>query len=333
MAAKPINTVLIGLAVVSLSLVSIILIISSHWKETEAWAKSSVALVSILALLGFVGVALVSSGIVKVLNAPRAKNQTGLDLGLSAISLLPAILLAVVTVVLVEALIHAFQIPVAQIPAPTAVISKFLESRQVLWRDTQTTLLEAGVGYIIGAGLGVFVAILVSRFQFLNKGLMPYATIFSSIPIVALAPVIVKAAGLEWGSKAAVVAITIFFPVLVNTARGLLEVNPLTLDLMQSYAANPRRVFTDLRIPNALPYIFNALKIGTTLALIGAIVAEFFGSTGSGLGFRILVETGQASFDSVWAAINIASFLGILFYNLAALLERRITGWHVSFRE
>jgi NitT/TauT family transport system permease protein len=332
-ATKPLNVLPFGAAGVFISLLGMILIIISHWNSSDAWSSLSVVLSCVLALLGLLGVGGVSSGVVSLLSAPRAKHKTGFDLGLSIISLLPAILLAVVAVVLVEALIHAFQIPVAQIPAPTAVIQKFLESRQVLWRDTQTTLLEAGVGYVIGASLGFIVAILVSRYQFLNKGLMPYATIFSSIPIVALAPVIVKAAGLEWGSKAAVVAITIFFPVLVNTARGLLEVNPLTIDLMRSYAANPRRVFMDLRIPNALPYIFNALKISTTLALIGAIVAEFFGSTGSGLGFRILVETGQASFDSVWAAINIASFLGIVFYNLAALLERRVTGWHVSFRE
>lgn len=333
MATKPLNFLLLGVVGVFATLAAMVVVIANHWNSSNTWSGVSVALTSTLALLGFLGVGYVSSGVVSLLSAPRAKNHTGFSLKLSMVSLLPAMLLAVVAVVLVEALIRAFQIPVAQIPTPTAVIQKFLESRPVLWRDTQTTLLEAGVGYVIGASLGVFVAILVSRYSFLNKGLMPYATVFSSIPIVALAPVIVKAAGLEWGSKAAVVAITIFFPVLVNTARGLLEVNPLTVDLMRSYAADPRRVFLDLRIPNALPYIFNALKISTTLALIGAIVAEFFGSTGSGLGFRILVETGQASFDSVWAAINIASFLGILFYNLAALLERRVTGWHVSFRE
>jgi NitT/TauT family transport system permease protein len=128
------------------------------------------------------------------------------------------------------------------------------------------------------------------------------------------------------------VAITVFFPVVVNTFRGLTEVHPLSLELMRSYAAAELQQYRWLRLPNALPFIFNALKLGTTLAMIGAIVGEFFGANGQGLGFRIQIEAGRFGFDIVWSAIIVASLIGIAWYNLVAWLERRLTGWHVSFR-
>jgi NitT/TauT family transport system permease protein len=185
---------------------------------------------------------------------------------------------------------------------------------------------------VIGCVLGVGLALLVARFKFLDRGLMPYASLFSSIPIVAIAPVAIKAVGLEWPSKTFIVVLSILFPVLVNTVRGLQEVSPMSLDLMRSYGSSHRQVFSFLRIPNALPYVFNALKIGTTLAMIGAIVAEFSGADGVGLGFRILVESGISNYNVVWAAIIVSSVLGIASYNLVAWLERRYTGWHVSNR-
>ncbi len=249
------------------------------------------------------------------------------------LGLVPALLVLLLAVFATEALVRAYAVPAAFIPPPTKVVAAFFESSQVLSRDAGTTLLEALLGFVLGSVLGIVLALLVSRFVFLERGLMPYAALFSSVPIVALAPVIIKAIGLEWTSKAIVVAITVLFPVLVNTARGLQEINPLTLDLMRSYAATSTQHYAKLRLPNAMPYVFNALKIGSTLALIGAIVGEFFGtSEGRGLGNRILVESGLSNLAVVWSAIIWASVLGLLWYNLMAFLERRITGWHVSFR-
>lgn len=149
---------------------------------------------------------------------------------------------------------------------------------------------------------------------------------------MALAPVIVKAFGLEWTSKAIIVGITVFFPVVVNVVRGLQSASPLHLDLMRTYAVSPARTFLLVRVPAALPFLFNALKIASTLAMIGAIVGEFFGTTGAGLGFRIQIEAGRFNLDIVWAAIVVASILGIAFYGLVQWAEQRFTGWHASNR-
>ena len=207
-------------------------------------------------------------------------------------------------------------------------------SYPVLLADAYTTLVqEALPGYLAGGASGILAGALLARYEFLRRGLLPYAAAFASVPIVALAPVAIHLLGLGWQSKALVAGVSVFFPVLVGTVSGLTQVKQPALDLFSSYSANQRQVFAALRFPAALPQIFNALKIASTLALIGAIVAEFFGSQGSGLGFRIQIEAGRFGFDLVWAAIAVASLLGIVWYGLVAALERRLTGWHPSFRE
>jgi NitT/TauT family transport system permease protein len=314
-----------------LSLLILLFTIAGNVANLEAWSALAVTLVYVGTLLGLAGIGVASSAVVNFLARPKAKDNSDW-LERQLVGLLPAGLLAVVVLLGVEGLVRGYDIPLAQIPPPSAVMIKLWEARNVLLRDTNTTLLETIVGFLIGGSLGVIVAIATQRFVFLERGLMPYATLFSSVPIVALAPVIIRAMGVDWQSKAVVVAITVFFPMLLNTARGLSEVSALHVDLMRSYAANAKQTFLDLRIPNAMPFIFTGLKTGAVLGLISAIVAEFFGANGSGLGFRIVVEIGTVSLDTVWAAIVVASFVGITVYNLLALLERRITGWHGSFR-
>ncbi len=314
-----------------LSILILLLTIAGNAANLEEWSTLAVASVYLGTLLGLAGVGAASSAVVSYLARPKAKDNSDW-LERQLVGLLPAGLLAVVVLLGVEGLVRGYDIPLAQIPPPSAVIVKLWEARNVLLRDTNTTLLETIVGFLTGGSLGVVVAIATQRFVFLERGLMPYATLFSSVPIVALAPVIIRAMGVDWQSKAVVVAITVFFPMLLNTARGLSEVGALQIDLMRSYAANAKQTFLDLRIPNAMPFIFTGLKTGAVLGLISAIVAEFFGANGSGLGFRIVVEIGTVSLDTVWAAIVVASFVGITVYNLLALLERRVTGWHSSFR-
>ncbi len=306
-------------------------LIADRFALTEAWQSSDLIWLYAWLLLGLLGVALASSAVVRFLARPKAKDNADW-LQRQLVALLPAGLLAVVVLIAVEGLVRGYAVPLAQIPPPSLVVQRLWEARDVLWRDTSTTLLETIVGFVAGGSLGVLMAIATQRYPFLERGLMPYATLFSSVPIVALAPVVIRAMGVDWQSKAVIVAITVFFPMLLNTARGLTEVNPLQVDLMRSYAADSRRTFQSLRLPNAMPFIFTGLKTGAVLGLISAIVAEFFGANGSGLGFRIVVEIGTVSLDAVWAAIVVASFLGITVYNLLALLERRVTGWHSSFR-
>ena len=297
-------------------------LIGSRWSQTDAWPAGFGAIIWAAALVALGGLGWLSSLIA---------NASGLA---RAVRLVPALLVLVLAVTLTEALLRAYKVPAALIPFPSQVFETLWTARIVLWRDFfRTFVLEVLTGYAIGSALGVGLALLVARFRFLDRGLMPYASLFSSIPIVAIAPVAIKAIGLEWPSKMIIVIISIIFPVLVNTARGLQEVSPMSLDLMRSYGSKPGQVFGFLRIPNALPYVFNALKIGTTLAMIGAIVAEFSGADGSGLGFRILVESGISNYNIVWAAIIVASALGIGSYNAVAWLEKRYTSWHVSNRE
>lgn len=247
--------------------------------------------------------------------------------------LMPALITLALTLLTVEVLLRAYNVPAGLLPTPSRVGQALANARVVLLRDAQVTFLqEALVGYLGGSVAAILTALAIVRFRFLERGLLPYAGLFSSIPIVALAPVIVKAFGLEWTSKAIIVGITVFFPIVVNVVRGLQSASPLHLDLMRTYAVSPARTFLLVRVPAALPFLFNALKIASTLAMIGAIVGEFFGTTGAGLGFRIQIEAGRFNLDIVWAAIVVASVLGIAFYGLVQWAEQRFTGWHASNR-
>ena len=170
----------------------------------------------------------------------------------------------------------------------------------------------------IGSLAGFVVAILIDRSQFLQRGLMPIGNLVSALPIVGIAPIMVMWFGFDWQSKAAVVVVMTFFPMLVNTIAGLSSAGAMERDLMKTYGADYWQTLFALRLPVAMPFIFNALKINTTLAMIGAIVAEFFGTPTVGMGFRISTEVGQLSIDMVWATIVVAAITGSLFYALVA---------------
>jgi NitT/TauT family transport system permease protein len=177
------------------------------------------------------------------------------------------------------------------------------------------------------------VAILVDRSPFLQRGLLPLGSLVSAIPIVGIAPIMVMWFGFDWPSKAAVIVVMTFFPMLVNTLAGLAAAGDIERDLMHSYGAGYGQTLRKLRLPSALPFIFNALKINSTLALIGGIVAEFFGTPVVGLGFRISVEIGRMNVDMVWATIAVAALAGSMFYGVLALIERGLTFWHPSYRQ
>ncbi|SMB83853.1 NitT/TauT family transport system permease protein [Deinococcus hopiensis KR-140] len=259
----------------------------------------------------------------------------GLVVGLAGVRVLsrrPGVLAAVLAFVLAvlasEALLRAQNVPAGLIPTPSRVAQSLWEARAALTADLGVTFLrETLVGYCAGVLAGLVTALLVSRSRFLELGLLPYTALLSSVPIVALAPVVVRAAGLEWPSKAVIVAITVFFPVVLNVSRGLNSASPLLLDLARTYAMTPAQVLARVRIPAALPYLFNALKVASTLALIGAVVGEFFGSTGQGLGFRIQIEAGRFNLGVVWAAIVVTAALGLAFFGAISLLERWALRW------
>ena len=174
-------------------------------------------------------------------------------------------------------------------------------------------------GYLIGNAAGLALAILIDRSPFLQRGLLPLGNLVSALPIIGVAPIMVMWFGFDWQSKAAVVVIMTFFPMLVSAAAGLRSAGAMERDLMKTYAANYAQTLMKLRLPAALPFVFNALKINTTLAMIGAIVAEFFGTPTVGMGFRISTEVGHLSIDMVWATIVVAAVTGSLFYGIVAL--------------
>ena len=237
---------------------------------------------------------------------------------------LPAAGALLLALLAAEALLRAYAVPPGLIPTPSRVGAALWAARTVLLRDALTTFVyEALLGFVLGALAGLGLGLLAVRFRFLERGLLPYTALLSSVPIVALAPVVVKAIGLGWPSKTAVVAITVLFPVLLSTVRGLHSASAHHLDLLHSYAATPAQTFRVARWPAALPFVFVALRLSITLALINAIVAEFFGTEGSGLGFRIQIEVGRFGLDIVWAAIVVASVLGVASYLLMGALEQR----------
>lgn len=232
-----------------------------------------------------------------------------------------------------QLLVEFFDVPRVLLPAPSVIGHSLVTSLPVLAGDfTQTVLHSALIGLVAGCALGFVTGVLIDRSPFLQRGLLPLASLASAVPLIGIAPIMVMWFGFDWESKAAVVVIMTFFPMLVNTLAGLAESGHMERDLMRSYGASYWRTLFSLRIPVALPFVFNALKINSTLAMIGAIVAEFFGSPVAGLGFRISTEAARLNMGLVWAAILVAALAGSVIYGALGWVERRATFWHPSIR-
>ena len=250
-----------------------------------------------------------------------------------AVNLAIPIVFGATLLVLWELAAKGFGIPKVLLPAPSEIWVRLTGSVPILWADFQQTFLKAVlIGYALGCGSAFLTAIAIDRVPFLRRGLLPIGNLVSALPIIGVAPIMVMWFGFDWPSKAAVVIIMTFFPMLVNTVSGLAAADAMQKDLMRTYASNYWQTLIKLRLPMAMPFIFNALKINSTLALIGAIVAEFFGTPIVGMGFRISTEVGRMNVDMVWAEIAIAALAGSLFYGIVALLERAVTFWHPSIR-
>jgi NitT/TauT family transport system permease protein len=250
-----------------------------------------------------------------------------------ALNLIIATLFGCALLALWQGITRGFDVPKVLLPAPSDIWEKLATSGPILWADFVQTFLKAVLaGYALGCGAGFITAIIVDRVPFLRKGLMPIGNLVSALPVVGIAPIMVMWFGFDWPSKAAVVVVMTFFPMLVNTVAGLSTAGAMERDLMRTYASDYRQTLVKLRLPAAMPFIFNALKINSTLALIGAIVAEFFGTPIVGMGFRISTEAGRMSLDMVWAEIAVAAVAGSLSYGLIALVERMVTFWHPSYR-
>jgi NitT/TauT family transport system permease protein len=232
-----------------------------------------------------------------------------------------------------EVVVQAAGVPRVILPPPSAIAARMAGSAPILWTDFVQTFVKGALsGFAIGCGAAVVFAVLVDRSPFLKAGLLPVGNFLAALPIIGTAPIMVMWFGFDWPSKAAVVVAMVFFPMLVNTVQGLAATEAMQRDLMRTWSAGYWQTLWHLRLPAAMPFIFNGLKICSTLALIGAIVAEFFGSPTRGMGFRISTEVGRLQLDMVWAEIAVAALAGSAFYGVWALLERRVTFWHPSQR-
>ena len=246
----------------------------------------------------------------------------------------PAIVLFVAALALWELTVIVFDIKEFLLPRPTVILVTLVENWAEIAKAAFATFKEAIGGFVVGAAAGALVALATARWTGFRTGVLPIAIALNSAPIIALAPIMNQWFGLTNPvSKMAVVAIIVFFPVMINTARGLTEVDPAEIELLDSYAASPSEVMRNVRIPSALPFFFAALKVGTVLSVIGAIVAEYFGGPRDVLGVYITQQASLLHIAEAWAAIVVATVLGVAMYTVVLVAERLIMPWHASFRD
>lgn len=241
---------------------------------------------------------------------------------------LPTILVAVGVLLAWELVVRLFGIQQFLLPKPSSIVSSLITEWPIIGLRVWATARGALGGFALGAGAGILVAFVTARFAALNEAMMPFAIAANSVPIIAMSPIVFNWFGatnpVSW---MVIVAIIVFFPVMINVTRGLTEVKPAALELMHSYAASDLKILYSLRIPNALPFLFSALRVASVLSMIGSIVADFFGAERTTLGKYVTQEAAVLRFENTWAAILVASLMGIVFYLVIVLAERWVTPW------
>jgi NitT/TauT family transport system permease protein len=247
---------------------------------------------------------------------------------------LPALVVLVAVIGAWQGVIAAFHIQQFLLPKPTAIASTFWHARHQLWPAGWYTFKEALGGFVIGSSLGMAFAVVVARFRAVGTALMPIAIAANAVPIIAFAPIFnFWFDPLLPHSKMAIAGVLCFFPVMVNTLRGLTSVKPQQIALMRAYAAGDVEIFRRVRVPTALPFVFTALKVASVLAMIGAIVGEYFGGSFSALGVLINSDAQIFDFVTAWAGIAVASLLGISLYLAVVLTERLVVRWAPEGRD
>jgi len=246
---------------------------------------------------------------------------------------LPAVVLFVAVLFLWEAAVWFFAIQRFLLPAPSVIWAAFAGSLDRLIHIGWFTTKEALGGFAIGCSAGILVALATARWTTASETLMPFAIAANSVPIIAFAPILNNWFGVDNPfSKMMIVAVIVFFPMMINTVRGLTAVDPAMVEMMRSYAAGELEILRKVRLPNALPYMFSAFKVAATLSMIGAVVSEYFGGNRSALGVFITQEAAQFRFQNAWAGIIVACLVGLIFYLIVLLIERVTIPWHSSVR-
>ncbi len=252
-------------------------------------------------------------------------------LGVAARSIWPPLVTAVVVVATWEAVCRLFEVPAYMIPAPSRIWMAFITNPESLLFNAGVTLFEAVTGFLIGSILGAMLGTAFAYSRLLARGMMPYIIAANTIPVVAIAPIIILWFGHGVQSKIAVTAFLSFFPLALNMMKGLQSYDRVIMDVFHVSAANEWQRFFKMRLPNALPYVFVGLKLNVTFSVIGAIVAEFV-QADKGLGFVIMTTYRTLNMPRLWAAMLLSALIGIMFFALIALIERWAIPWHSSMR-
>lgn len=247
---------------------------------------------------------------------------------------MPSIIVFVLVLIVWEALVRVLDIQRFLLPSPSSIANAFAENADQLAVSAQMALVEAFGGLLIGSVLGITAALLAMRWNVVGRAIIPFAIGFNAVPTLVFAPIMNNWFGsINPLSKMMVVVTLVFYPIMINVLRGLTTVNPASLELMQSYGASERDIFLKLRIPNALPFFFNAMKVSATLSVIGTVVAGYFGGPRAALGVWILNQVILFRFPPAWSGILVACLIGIGFYLVVSLVERLLIPWHNSMRE
>jgi len=251
-----------------------------------------------------------------------------------AVEWLPALIVFVVVIGLWEGLVRALHVQQFLLPKPSTILSVFWTQRHTLWPAGWYTFKEALGGFAVGSGLGILAATVVARFKTAGTALMPIFIAANAVPIIAFAPIFGAWFNpISPHSKMAVAGVLCFLPVMVNTLRGLNSAKPRQIELMRSYAASELEIWRRVRVPSALPFLFTSLKVASVLAMIGAIVGEYFGGALNALGVLINTDAQIFQFQTAWAGILVASLLGIALYCAVGASERVVLRWSPQARD
>lgn len=240
----------------------------------------------------------------------------------------PPVLVAVIFLGAWQLLVVSQDIKPFLLPAPSLIAENFFGSLGMMWDTAFYTGTNAFWGLVFGTMVGIVMALLAQRFIVVNNLVTPLAAGLAAVPIIALTPILNNMFSLTSRTpRVLVTAIIVFFPMFVNIIRGLVQVQPVQLELMRSMNAQPRTVLRTLRVPNAIPFFFTGMKVAAPLAVIASLVAEYFGGPQQGLGSRIASSAANTAYGRAWAYVVAAIITGLVFYLIVVAVERWTTPW------
>ena len=236
------------------------------------------------------------------------------------------ILFSVVIFTVWELLVFLLEIPEYLLPPPSTIFNELGTNFSILLGHMAMTMLAAISGYLLANGIGFCAGVIFAHSKTIEKGIYPYAIALKTTPVIAMAPLLVLWFGTDLESKIATAALICFFPIIVNSVKGLTSVDRDSLDLFKSYSASKWQIFIKLRLRTSLPYVFSALKISTGLSVVGAVVGEFVGAN-VGIGYLILVSSYHLETSTMFAAIMMSALGGVTFFTIVSLIEKKVIFW------